>query len=92
MKLSKNQIDHLSYHIVKTLISKKIIVADDKNKLIEEISKIIEKDLKIEEEIDEEVKEILLKHSDEMRKMDVDYQEMFKMLKEKIAKERGFIL
>ncbi len=92
MRLSKNQVDHLAYKIVKTLLKKEYIIADNKNLLVEKVSKVIEDDLKMEEELDEEVKNILLQNSEEMRKLNVDYQEMFRMLKEKLAKERGIIL
>ncbi len=92
MRLSKNQIDHLAYRIVKSLVRNEFITTSNKNLLVEKVAKLIEEDLKMEEALDEEVKNILLENAEQMRKLNVDYQEMFRMLKEKLAKERGFVL
>ncbi len=92
MRLSKNQIDHLAYRIVKSLVKNEFITTSNKNLLVEKVAKLIEEDLKMEEALDEEVKNILLENAEQMRKLNVDYQEMFRMLKEKLAKERGFVL
>ncbi len=46
----------------------------------------------VEDRINEEVREILSKHSDEMRRMGVSYQEMYKKVKGQLARERKLIL
>ena len=92
MRLVSNQINHMAFVIVRNLIKKELITADDKNELTERVAKVIEEDLKREEELDEEVKELLLQYSDKMRKEDVDYGEMFRKIKTMLAKEKGIIL
>ncbi len=92
MRLVSNQINHMAFVIVRNLIKKELITAEDKNELTERVAKVIEADLKREEELDEEVKELLLQHSDKMRKENVDYGEMFRKIKNMLAKERGIIL
>ncbi len=92
MKLSSNQINHMAFVIVRELIKKKLITSDKKNELTDKVVKIIEEDIKREEALDEEVKELLLQYSDTMRKENVDYGEMFRMIKNRLAKEKGIIL
>ncbi len=46
----------------------------------------------IEDRINEEVREILAKYSDEMRRTGVSYQEMYKKVKGQLARERKLIL
>jgi uncharacterized protein len=46
----------------------------------------------IEDRVNEEVREILAKYSEEMRTSGVSYQEMFKKVKGQLARERKLIL
>ena len=92
MKLSSNQINHMAFVIVRELIKKQLITTDKQNELTDKVVKIIEEDIKQEEALDEEVKELLLQYSDAMRKENVDYGEMFRMIKNRLAKEKGIIL
>ena len=42
--------------------------------------------------LNDEVREILNDHAEEMRRTNVEYREMFKMIKKKLARERKIIL
>jgi hypothetical protein len=46
----------------------------------------------VEDQLNEEVREILASHAEEMRRTNVEYREMFKMIKKKLARERKIIL
>jgi hypothetical protein len=48
--------------------------------------------LGVEDRLNEEVREILSKHSDEMRRTGVSYQEMYKKVKGELARQRKLIL
>jgi hypothetical protein len=82
----------MAFVIVRELIKKQLITTDKQNELTDKVVKLIEEDIKREEELDEEVKELLLQYSDAMRKENVDYGEMFRMIKNRLAKEKGIIL
>ncbi len=60
--------------------------------MVESVSTLLEEEIQKEEQLEEEVRNILLQHSDKIRVENVDYQEMFRMIKQKIAKERGIVL
>jgi hypothetical protein len=49
-------------------------------------------DLAVEDRLNEEVREILEKHNEEISRGDIDYQEMFRKIKTKLARERKIIL
>ena len=49
-------------------------------------------ELTIEDRLNEEVREILTKHADEMRRTGVQYQEMYKKVKGELARQRKLIL
>ena len=92
MRLGKNQIEHLAFVIVRNLINDEKILADDKNKLVEDINNLITEEFQNEDKLDQEVREILNKHMEKIRKENIEYQTMFKMIKSKLAKEKDIVL
>jgi hypothetical protein len=52
--------------------------------LIEEFQK--------EDRLDQEVRELLSKHMEKIRKDNIEYQQMFKLIKARLAREKGIVL
>ena len=92
MRLTKNQIEFISHRIMKDLIERGFIEADDPEKLRAQFIHIITDELLVEDKLNDEVREILTQHAEEMRRTNVEYREMFKMIKKKLARERKIIL
>jgi len=92
MRLSKNQIEHIAFVIVKNLIKEEKIISEDKNKLLEEITNLVYEDFQKEDKLDQEVREILSQHIEKIRNENIEYQTMFRMIKIKLAKERNMVL
>ncbi len=92
MRLNKNQIEHMAFNIVRTLINEEKIIVEDRNKLVEKIENIITEEFMREDELDQEVRKILSEHMDQIRKENIEYQTMFRMIKTKLAKERNIVL
>ena len=92
MRLSPDEVQFISRKIVKTLSSEGKIQVDDEALLAAGIAKVINDELAVEDRLNEEVREVLIQHSSEMERSNVTYTEMFKMLKKKMAKEKGIIL
>src|SRR5207248_9648878 len=49
-------------------------------------------ELTVEDRLNEEVRQILIDHQDEMRRTSVSYQEMYKKVKQQLARDRKLIL
>jgi len=92
MRLTKNQIEHLAYIILKNLTKEGKILAEDKTRLLEEITSLILEEFQKEDKLDQEVREILSKHMDKIRKENIEYQTLFRMIKTKLAKEKNLVL
>ena len=92
MRLTGNEIEYISRKIVKTLVGDGRLEVDSESRVVEAIARIITAELQIEDRLNEEVRETLLQHASEMERSNVTYTEMFKMLKRKMAKEKGIIL
>ena len=92
MKLNKNQIEHLAFMTVRNLTKEGKVLIEDKNRLVETIITLLTEEFQKEDRLDQEVREILSKHMEKIRKENIEYQTMFRMIKTKLAKERNIVL
>jgi hypothetical protein len=92
MRLNPDEIEFLGRKIVKTLVAAGKLEVDSEARVMAEISRVILDEMSVEERLNEEVREVLLQHATEMERSNITYTEMFKMLKKKMAKEKGIIL
>jgi len=92
MRLNSDEIQFLSRKIVKTLVAEGKLEVDDATRVMESLAKVIADELAVEDRLNEEVREVLVQHASEMERSNVTYTEMFKMLKKKMAREKGIIL
>ena len=82
MRLTSDEIEFVSRKIVKTLVAEGKLEVDSQARVIEAVARVIT----------DEVRETLMQHATEMERSNVAYTEMFKMLKKKMAREKGIIL
>jgi uncharacterized protein len=92
MRLNKNQIEHLAFVILRTLAKEGKIIIEDRNRLLEEMSSLLMDEFQKEDKLDQEVREILSKHMEKIRRENIEYQTMFRMIKTKLARERNIVL
>lgn len=92
MRLNKVQIEHLAFSVVKGLVKDQTIITDDRDRLVKQIEEIIAKELEKEDILDEQVKEILKGKLDEIRNSNVDYYDMFKMVKTRLAEKENIVI
>jgi len=92
MRLNKLQIEHMAFVIVKGLLIDNALITEDKEKLVKQVEAIVHKELEKEDQLDEQVKEILKDKLEEIRNTNVDYYEMFKMVKSKLAEKENIII
>jgi len=92
MRLRSDEIEFLARKIVKTLVSGEKLAVDEEEVVMSQIGRVITEELEKEDRLNDEVREVLVQHSDEMARSNITYTEMFKMVKRKMAKEKGLIL
>jgi hypothetical protein len=92
MRLNKNQIEHLAFIIVRNLNKEGKVILEDRNKLVDGVIGLITDEFQKEDQLDQEVREILSKHMEKIRRENIEYQTMFRMIKTKLAKERNIVL
>jgi uncharacterized protein len=92
MRLASDEIEFIARKIVKTLVSEGKLELDSETRVIEAVVRVITEELMVEDRLNEEVREVLIQHASEMERSNVTYTEMFKMLKKKMAREKGIVL
>lgn len=82
----------MAFGIVKGLLKDNVILTEDRESILKEVEEVIHKELEKEDLLDEKVKEILKDKLEEIRNSNVDYYEMFKMVKSKLAEKENIII
>jgi uncharacterized protein len=92
MRLTKGQIEHLSSSVLRNLAKEGKIIVEDRTHLLEEVTNLMTDEFQKEDRLDQEVREILNKHMEKIRRENIEYQQMFKLIKTKLAREKGIVL
>jgi hypothetical protein len=92
MIFSKEYVGYLARHTVKYLVDAKMI-RTDKAKVVEErVYNGLLEELQLEDRINEEVRVILEAYQEEMRRTGASYPEMFKKVKQELARKYKAVL
>jgi uncharacterized protein len=92
MRLTSDEIEFLARKIIKTLVAEGKLEVDSEPRVVGDIIKVITEDMSVEDRLNEEVRAVLMQHAAEMERSNMSYTDMFKMLKKKMAKEKGIVL
>jgi hypothetical protein len=92
MLLSKEYVGYLAREISKKLLSGHIIQCKDENAVREKVHAALLDEMGVEDRINDEVRLILETYSDEMRRTGANYQEMFKKVKNELARKYKAVL
>ena len=90
MLLAREFIGYLSRQLVQRL-TPRVIETGDPYAAAEHIEYLIEDDLSIEDKLNDEVRDILDKHSEQIKRDALSYQEMFKKIKNTLIQQRKVI-
>jgi len=82
----------MAKEVVKRLLAAKMIETKNAENLVQQVRQVMADEVTIEDRLNEEVREILGRYQEEMRRTGVSYQEMYKKVKGQLARERKLIL
>ena len=92
MRLNKQQIEHLAFRIVKGMLTENLVMVENREKTVGDVQNIITRELEKEDLLDEKVKDILKEKLSEIRNANIDYYEMFRLIKTKLAEQENIVL
>ena len=92
MALRTEIVDLLAEKISDDLVDQKLIELPDEFSVKEALFEALNAEVTIEERLNEEVRTLLNEYGNQMRDSGASYQEMFKLIKKKLVRERKIIL
>ena len=92
MALRREFVHLLSKKIVKELVEQEMIEIPEELDLAEQLFQVMDAEVSLEDRVNEEVRMILNQYQDQMRQSGASYQEMFKLIKNKLVREKKLVL
>jgi|WetSurMetagenome_2_1015567.scaffolds.fasta_scaffold00746_15 hypothetical protein len=92
MRLPPPLIDLVSRRLVLGLIQQGVLSSDHPERTVESVAHLIAGDLKIEDDVTEEARQLLLEHQGELKGKDLEYHSLIAKAKGQIAARRGYVL
>jgi len=92
MGLRKEYVRLLSTKIAEDLVKQEMIEVPDGLDLAEQLFQVMDAEINLEDRLNEEVRVLLNQYQDQMRQSGASYQEMFKLIKNKLVRERKLVL
>jgi len=92
MPLRKEYVHLLSKKVVQELIEQEMIEIPEGFDLVEQLFQVMEAEINLEDKINDEVRGLLNQYQDQMRQSGASYQEMFKLIKNKLVREKKVVL
>jgi len=92
MGLRKEYVRLLSTKIAEDLVKQEMIEVPEGLNLAEQLFQVMDAEINLEDRLNEEVRLLLNQYQDQMRQSGASYQEMFKLIKNKLVRERKLVL
>jgi len=92
MGLRREYVRLLSTKVAEELVQQEMIEVPEGLNLAEQLFQVLDAEINLEDRLNEEVRTLLNQYSDQMRQSGASYQEMFKLIKNKLVKERKLVL
>ena len=92
MALRREYVRVLATKIVEDLIKQEMIEIPEGFNLTEQLYEVLDAELGLEDRLNDEVRTVLNQYQDQMRQTGASYQEMFKLIKNKLVRERKLVL
>ena len=92
MRLTRDQVEAISQRIVRGLVKDEVISAEHPEAVIDLLAQVFLTDLGAEDQLNDEVHELLKNYSEEINRGMVNYQELFRKVKSKLARDRKLVI
>ena len=92
MALRREFVQLLSKKIVGELVEQEMIEVPEGLDLAEQVFQVMDAEVNLEDRINDEVRMLLNQYQAQMRQSGASYQEMFKLIKNKLVRERKLVL
>ena len=92
MLISRDYVGYMAGEVIKRLVATKMIETKAAETVTQRVRMAMQEEINVEERINEEVRQILSERADDIRRYGASYQEMYKKVKQQLARDRKLIL
>ncbi|MGC1414113.1 MAG: DUF507 family protein [Candidatus Acidiferrum sp.] len=92
MLIARDYVGYMATEVVKRLVEGKMIETKAAEAVGHRLRQRMMEEVTVEDRLNEEVRQILTDHQEEMRRTNVSYQEMYKKVKAQLARDRKLVL
>ena len=92
MLLARDFVAHMASEVVKRLVGGGQIEVTAQDTVTMRVRQRMLEELTVEDRLNDEVRQILVERQDEMRSTGASYQEMYKKVKQHLARDRKLVL
>jgi hypothetical protein len=92
MLLNRDLVGHMAGETLKKLVESEMIEVKSPDAVASLLRHAMLDELAVEDKINEEARQILIQHQDQMRNSGISYQEMFKKVKAQLARDKKLVL
>lgn len=82
----------LSEVVLKRLLTRRLVEVRDEPRARAALQQVIAQNLEAEDTLDSEARQLLLGYARDIREKGLDYRQLLSKTKEKLARDRGFVL
>jgi len=92
MLLNRDLVGHMAGEALKKLVELEMVEVKTPDAVISRLRQAMLEEITVEDRINEEARQILIQHQEQMRNTGVSYQEMFKKVKTQLARDKKLVL
>ncbi|MBS1842292.1 MAG: DUF507 family protein [Acidobacteria bacterium] len=92
MLLNRDLVGHMAAETLKKLVEAEMVEVKTPEAVVPRLRQAMLEEITVEDRINDEARQILIQHQDQMRNSGISYQEMFKKVKAQLARDKKLVL
>jgi hypothetical protein len=92
MLLNRDLVGHMAAETLKKLVEAEMVEVKKPEAVVPRLRQAMLEEITVEDRINDEARQILIQHQDQMRNSGISYQEMFKKVKAQLARDKKLVL
>jgi hypothetical protein len=92
MLINRDLVSHMAAEIVKKLHEGELVEVKKAAEITQRVRYAMIDEITVEDRINEEARQILIQHQEQMRNSGISYQDMFKKVKAQLARDKKLVL
>jgi len=92
MLINRDLVTYIATDIVKKLAEGEMVEVKNTAAVAQRVRQAMVDEITVEDRINEEARQILIQHQEQMRNSGISYQDMFKKVKAQLARDKKLVL